>query len=157
MNATPTLDHAGLTCADLNASLVFYRDLLGMPLLESGEAQGRAAGIEDAWLTYAMLDAGRGQMIELLQYRDSSGSSSSSGSRGASVAPPVSSPGGGHVALGVPDLDLVLGRLAEAGFHPLTATPVTMSGPGLGRWDGARLVYVLDPDRHVIELVQFAV
>ncbi|MEU1386625.1 MULTISPECIES: VOC family protein [unclassified Nonomuraea] len=147
MNATPTLDHAGLTCADLSASLTFYRDLLGMPLLETGEAQGRAAGIEGAWLAYAMLDAGRGQMIELLEYREAGT---------ASTAPPVNSPGGGHVALGVQDLDLVLARLAEAGFHPLTATPVTMSAPELGRWDGARLVYVLDPDRHVIELVQFA-
>ncbi|WP_214412048.1 VOC family protein [Sphaerisporangium fuscum] len=145
-STTPVLDHMGLTCADLALSLTFYRDLLGMPLLKQGEAQARAAGIEDAWLAFAMLDAGQGQMIELLEYRRPKSP--------PSVAPPVSSAGGGHVALGVQDLDGLLVRLAEAGVHPLTGEPITMSG--LGPWDGARLVYVLDPDRHVVELIQFA-
>jgi glyoxylase I family protein len=143
---TPRLDHAGLTFADLEASLVFYHELLQMPILSRGEGQGRAAGIAGARVAFAKLDAGEGQMIELLQYRhpESSG-----------TAVPVSMPGGAHVAIAINDLDRLLERLAGSGFLPLTDTPVRVVAPERGRWNGARLVYVLDPDRHVIELVEF--
>jgi glyoxylase I family protein len=145
--STPRLDHAGLTCADLEASLVFYHELLQMPILSRGEGQGRAAGITYARVAFAKLDAGEGQMIELLQYRRP---------ESAGTAVPVSTPGGVHVAIAVDDLDRLLERLADSGFLPLTESPVRVVAPERGRWHGARLVYVLDPDRHVIELVEFA-
>jgi glyoxylase I family protein len=66
---SPSLDHAGLTCTDIDASLAFYHELLQMPLLSRGEGKGRAAGIAGARVAFAKLDAGDGQMIELLQYR----------------------------------------------------------------------------------------
>lgn len=140
------LDHVGLTCADIGASVAFYGDLLGIPVLSQGEGPGRAAGIPGAQVAFAMLDVGRGQVIELLEYRSP---------RSQSWALPVSAPGGAHVALHVRDLDQVLGRLAEASCYPLTDSPVTVHEPGTP-WHGARLVYVPDPDQHIIELVQFA-
>ncbi len=143
---TPRLDHAGLTCADLETSLVFYHELLGIPILSRGEGPGRAASIAGARVAFAKLDVGEGQMIELLQYRHP---------EGAGTAVPVSVPGGVHVAIAVKDLDRLLERLAGSGFLPLTDTPVRVVAPERGRWNGARLVYVLDPDRHVIELVEF--
>lgn len=143
---SPTLDHAGLTCTDIDASLVFYHELLRLPILSRGEGKGRAAGIADARVAVAKLDAGGGQMIELLQYLHP---------RGEATALPVSMPGGVHVALGVHDLDQTLARLAAAGYSALTDTPVTATAPEHDRWHGARLVYVLDPDRHTIELVEF--
>lgn len=144
---TPRLDHAGLTCADLAASLVFYHELLQMPILSRGEGQGRAAGIAGARVAFAKLDAGEGQMIELLQYRHP---------EGTGTAVPVHMPGGVHVAIAVDDLDRLLERLAGSEFLPLTESPVRVVAPERGRWHGARLVYVLDPDRHVIELIEFA-
>jgi glyoxylase I family protein len=141
----PTLDHAGLTCTDLTISLTFYRDLLGLPLLERGEGPGRAAGIAGARVAYAKLDAGQGQVIELLEYRHP---------RATSSALPAGSPGAVHVALRVADLDRLLGQLSHAGIRPLTAEPIAVIGADAGHSNGARLVYVLDPDQHVIELVQ---
>jgi catechol 2,3-dioxygenase-like lactoylglutathione lyase family enzyme len=140
------LDHVGLTCADLDASVAFYRDLLDLPVLSRGEGPGQAAGIPGALVAFAQLDAGRGQMIELLEYRRP---------RSVSQALPVSAPGGTHVALRIRDLEQVLDRLAEASCYPLTDGPVTVHAPGTP-WDGARLVYVPDPDQHIVELVQFA-
>lgn len=143
----PTLDHAGVTCADLTVSLAFYHGLLGLPLLDRGEGPGRAAGIPDARVAYAKLDLGDGQMIELLEYLHP---------RATSSALPVSTPGAVHVALRVPDLDQLLEQLRQVGIRPLTADPLVMTGEDLGHWNGARFVYVLDPDQHVIELIQFA-
>jgi catechol 2,3-dioxygenase-like lactoylglutathione lyase family enzyme len=146
---TPALDHAGLTCADLTTSLGFYQDLLGLPLLDRGEGPGRAAGITGARVAYAKLDAGHGQVIELLEYRHPRATAP------ASSALPVVTPGAVHVALRVADLDRLLEQLRHVGIRPLTAEPV-VTGAGAGDPNGARLVYVLDPDQHVIELVQLA-
>ena len=143
----PVLDHAGLTCTDLAASLGFYQHLLGLPLLDRGEGPGRAAGIAGARVAYAYLDAGHGQVIELLEYRHPRATAP------GSCALPVVTPGAVHVALRVADLGRLLERLRHAGIRPLTAGPV-VAGAGAGHPNGARLVYVLDPDQHVIELVQ---
>lgn len=140
------LDHVGLTCTDIDVSVAFYHDLLNLPVLSQGVGPGRAAGILGAQVAFAKLDAGRGQMIELLEYRSP---------RSQSQALPVSAPGAAHVALHVSDLDQVLSRLADASCYPLTDSPVTVREP-CTRWHGARLVYVPDPDQHIIELVQFA-
>ncbi|ADB50605.1 VOC family protein [Conexibacter woesei] len=139
----PLLDHAGLTCRDLDSSLRFYCELLGMPLLERGEGVGAAAGIPGAKLAFAFLDAGEGRVLELLEYRDP---------HTAGTAPRVEAAGATHVALRVADLDGLLERLATAGFRPLTAEPVTVAGDGAST--GTRLVYVPDPDGRVVELVQ---
>jgi catechol 2,3-dioxygenase-like lactoylglutathione lyase family enzyme len=34
----PRLDHVSVTCADLERSIAFYRDALGLPFLGRGEA-----------------------------------------------------------------------------------------------------------------------
>jgi catechol 2,3-dioxygenase-like lactoylglutathione lyase family enzyme len=130
------LDHAGLTCADLEQALGFYEGLLGLALLGRGDGVGRAAGIPGARLKFAYLDAGDGRRLELLQYTPP---------RGLGGAPAVHEPGATHLALRLEDLDATLARLARAGIEPLTE-PLTGGGH--------RLVYVQDPDGRVVELVE---
>jgi catechol 2,3-dioxygenase-like lactoylglutathione lyase family enzyme len=132
----PTLDHAGLTCADLERALGFYDGLLGIALLERGDGVGRAAGIPGARLKFAYLDAGEGRRLELLEYTRP---------RGSGTARAVSEPGATHLALLVDDLDATLARLRQAGIAPLTQ-PLTA--------DGRRLVYVPDPDGRIVELIE---
>jgi glyoxylase I family protein len=140
----PCLDHLGLTCADLTTSLRFYHELLGMPMVDQGEGAGRAAGIAGARVAYAMLDAGNGHRLELLEYLSP---------RTQPAARMVQEPGAVHVALRVGEFDQLLERLGRAGFTPLTKAPVVMANPaGSGT---IRLVYVTDPDRHVIELTEY--
>ena len=35
---SPRLDHVSITSADLERSIAFYRDILGLPLMTRGEA-----------------------------------------------------------------------------------------------------------------------
>src|SRR5689334_1167130 len=68
------IDHAGITVSSLERSLAFYRDLLGLRVIEiSGEEDiGEIIGIEGARIRAADLDAGDGRIIELLEYVDGS-------------------------------------------------------------------------------------
>lgn len=138
-----TLDHVGLTCTDLTTSIHFYHNLLGMPEIDRGEGPGRAAGIRGARVAFAMLDAGGGHQLELIQYLIP---------RSESTARKVQEPGAVHVALRVDRLDPVLERASQAGFRPLTDAPITITDPADGLT--SRLVYLTDPDRHVVELIE---
>ena len=55
--------------------------------------------------------------------------------------------GYGHIAIGVPDLDATLGRLAEQGIEPERAPYQVSEG---GSW----LCFVRDPDGYRVELIE---
>jgi catechol 2,3-dioxygenase-like lactoylglutathione lyase family enzyme len=138
------IDHAGITVSSLDRSLAFYRDLLGLRVIEiSGEEDiGEIVGIDDARIKAADLDAGDGRIIELLEYVR------------ASAGPIPQRPNGigcPHIALRVPDLTEALARLAEAGHEPV-GQRATITGAIA--WEGATVVYLRDPDGALIELIQ---
>ncbi len=140
------LDHVSVTVADLDRSLAFYHGLLEMPILGRGEERGgeveTITGLHDAWFKYADLDAGTGQLLELLQYLSPAG---------VPHRPNLADPGSGHLGIRVDDLDGLLRRVRESGLTPRSA-PVVLSGPAW--WAGARCVYLADPDGVTVELVE---
>ena len=140
------LDHVSVTVRDLARSLAFYHELLGLPMLGTGEERGGAAakvtGLRGAHFRFADLDLGSGQILELLEYLAPLGTA-----RGHSV----NDPGSGHVGIRVDDLASLIERLNQAGFVALSS-PVELEGPPW--WEGAKCVYVSDPDGVVVELVQ---
>jgi catechol 2,3-dioxygenase-like lactoylglutathione lyase family enzyme len=140
------LDHVSLTVADLDRSLAFYHNLLGIPILGRGEetASGGASisGLKGAHFLFADLDLGTGQILELLQYLRPKGTRRSRR---------VYDPGSGHVGLRVDDLRKVLSRARRSGFEP-RAAPVVLEDPVW--WRGATCVYLVDPDGVTVELVQ---
>lgn len=135
------LDHASVTCADLERSLAFYRDALGIPVRDRGSLGGpevaQMLGVEAVDADFADLDLGEGRTLELLSFR-------------TPAAPPdeapMHAPGSGHLSLRVEDLD---GLVARVGAD---ATPVTLAEPGF--WQGARVVYLRDPDGATVELIE---
>jgi catechol 2,3-dioxygenase-like lactoylglutathione lyase family enzyme len=139
------LDHVSVTTADIQRSLAFYGDLLGIPVLAvaelSGEEVDAITGIEGAKLLTADLDLGRGQVLELIEYVGA----------GEGSALPLERPGSGHIGLAVEDLDEVRHRLIDAG-SVVRSDQVEMSEPGA--WHGVRCMTVLDPDGVAVELVQ---
>jgi len=143
---TSGIDHISVTVSDLDRSLAFYRDLLGIPLLGRGEESGSAVasvtGLTDARFYFADLDLGSGQILELLQYVRP---------KGIRLKPRVFDSGSGHLALRVDNLDNTLRRLKREGILP-RAAPVELRGPEW--WRGARCVYVSDPDDVTVELVE---
>jgi catechol 2,3-dioxygenase-like lactoylglutathione lyase family enzyme len=140
------IDHAGITVASLTAALVFYRDLLGLRVTDEGEDSGpeldAITGLSGARIRYAELDLGGGRLLEVIEYAQPEG-------RRLEQRPV--DPGASHLALRVDDVDATSARLAAAGVTIL-GRPTTITARGA--WQGARCVYVEDPDGRGVELVQ---
>ena len=119
------LDHVGLTVADLDASLRFYRDGLGLVVLRTGE-QG------DARVRFAVIRAGE-QELNVFE-RAGAGPSDTNGVTGMD-----------HFCLSVeaPSIDDVIARLRGAGL-------AIARGPVERR--SATSVFVHDPDGVRVEL-----
>jgi catechol 2,3-dioxygenase-like lactoylglutathione lyase family enzyme len=139
---TGGIHHVGISVADLERSLGFYRDLLGLAVVAVSEEEevGSVAGIAGARARFADLDAGNGQLVELVQY--------STGTRGDTQRPNVT--GSCHFSLRVEDLESVLATLAAAGTAPLGESATLSEGV----WDGCTVVYVRDPDGMLVELIE---
>ncbi len=138
------IDHVGITVRSLERSLAFYRDLLGLRVIEISDEEdvGQIVGIPGARVKIADLDAGDGRVVELLEYVAAGGDD---------VLQRPNGPGCPHVALRVRDIAAVLRLLARAGRNP-DGEPTTITGAIA--FEGATVVYLRDPDGAVIELVQ---
>jgi catechol 2,3-dioxygenase-like lactoylglutathione lyase family enzyme len=142
--------HTGLTVSDLDRSIAFYRDALGLELVNQWDSAQpylrRIVGFADAELRIALLRvpgvaAASGHHIELLEYR------APRGTRGDAR---TCNPGNVHVSFVVDDLDRVYGELSARGVR-FKSPPVAIDH---GRNRGAKAVYLLDPDDITLELVQ---
>jgi catechol 2,3-dioxygenase-like lactoylglutathione lyase family enzyme len=143
--------HTGLTVSDLERSITFYRDLLGLELVTQWESSQpylrTVVGFPDAELRIALLrvpamDGGiSGHHIELLEYRRPPGT------RGDAN---TNNPGNVHVAFAVSDLDAMYRALSARGVR-FKSPPVEVTH---GRNKGAKAVYLRDPDDITLEFIQ---
>jgi len=140
------LHHTGLTVSDLERSLYFWRDAMGMEVLFQQEKAGGyleaivrepGAHVRMAHLAFG----GEGPRIELFQYLAPSG--------GQHLSRPADQ-GFVHVCIACEDLDERMKRLVAAGGTPFSE-PVVID-TGVNR--GGRGVYLRDPDGHVVELFE---
>ncbi len=142
------LDHVAVTSGDLDRSLRFYVDLLGLPLRARGDGFGAAeleiTGIDASEVRWADLELASGQVLELIEYVDP---------RGTPSRPEANDPGATHISLRVPDVEAAYERLRDTGV-PVRSRPVTLTDPGA--WRGARCFYAADPDGVTVELIQGA-
>ncbi|MFF9542500.1 VOC family protein [Streptomyces albidoflavus] len=141
-----SVNHAGITVGDLDRSVDFYARLLGGEHLGTWERQGPQVDAVTGYPGVVVRQAfvrmpGGPALIELLQYVNGSG---------RRVEPDHGHAGVVHVALDVTGLDGLLARLRLAGVTPLSDPIVAGQGP----LEGCRVVYVLDPDRVRVELVE---
>ncbi len=138
-------DHTGITVANLERSLTFWRDVLGFELSHRAHHTGALAsevtGVPGAELSLAVLRA-PGHKIELLEYHAPADRKK--------VPWRPCDVGSVHVAFTVDNLDVILERIAASGWKA-AGTPHTLeSGPNAGR----RVAYVRDPDGTTIEFMQ---
>ncbi|MEY2483126.1 MAG: hypothetical protein QOK24_1654 [Verrucomicrobiota bacterium] len=139
-------DHTGITVANLERSLDFWRDILGFELShrahQSGDLAAEITGVPGAEISLAVLKTPTGHKIELLEY----------------LAPPdrkhfeprPCDVGSAHVALTVDDLDAVLSAIVPFGWKAAGEPQTLRSGPNAGK----RVAYVRDPDGTTIEFMQ---
>ena len=134
--------HTGFVVRDRNASVAFYRDVVGLTLLREIERRGpgidQVVGYEQAHLRSALLDLGGGHALELIQYVNPPPSERLSAERNVL--------GAAHVAVQVTDIQTLYDRLATGGAQVMN--PPVRLGPD------RQACYLQDPDGNWIELVE---
>jgi lactoylglutathione lyase len=138
--------HGGITVRDMDVSLRFYADGLGLeqefdrilaaPYLNTVLALGQ----DRIRVVYLRIPGGG--FVELLEYR---------GIERLSAASRPCDYGAGHLCLYVDDVEAMHARLVALGFHARSEEVVDITaGPNVG----ARSCYMADPDGYAVELFQ---
>lgn len=138
--------HAGVTVSDLDRSLAFYVDALGLELIRRAPATAVAERIwrlpgAQAEVAYVGIP-GTAAVIELTCF-------SGVETHPASARP--CDPAHGHVCLYVDDLDALHERLVERGYRSRSGEVLTIADGALA---GSKAVYMIDPDGFHVELFQ---
>ena len=141
-----SLDHVGFTVSDLDCSLPFYRDLLGMEMLWERVYEEEYVRTLVGYPTLRLLCAylqmpGSTVKVELLEYQNVPRDQGEL--RRAD-------PGNAHLALAVNDLDDLCRRLKEAGVK-FVSEPVVSTA---GHYQRTKTVYVCDPDGISVQLLE---
>jgi catechol 2,3-dioxygenase-like lactoylglutathione lyase family enzyme len=148
VSAPRTIHHTGFTVGDLDRSLSFYRDLLGLETLAEQEKKGgylaAIVGHGDAHVRMAHLRVpGDGHVVELFEYL------APEGQRPRPLDP--ADVGTSHLCFVVDDLLALYERLRAAGIDSFLSPPVEVD-TGINR--GGRALYLRDPDGIPVELFQ---
>jgi len=146
MGSVSGMYHGGVTVSDMEASLQFYRDGLGLEVefdkIVDGPYLPTVLDLAFDHIRAVYLRVPGGLFIELLEYH---------GIERLSAASRPCDYGAGHVCLFVDGIDDLVERLHGAGFRARSAAPVDIT---VGPNQGARSIYMLDPDGYRVELFQ---
>jgi glyoxylase I family protein len=136
--------HTAISVRDLDRSIHFYRDVLGMSLEwrrdhSKSEVLGQVNALKDVDVSYAML-IGWGGRIELFHYHSPEGLPYPSGK-------PVCDKGITHFAFQVEDIDDLYERLVAQG--------VCFNTPPMEVRPGVKVAFFHDVDGITVELLQY--
>ena len=134
--------HVGFTVRDMEASVAFYRDLLGFEVTGTGEAfdeEDRPLDLKGVHLLSTAMKSGDCQ-IELLQFLSPPG---------RSTAPRMSDAGCVHIAMATNDIQAVYDKLVKGGVKVNAPPQKDESGFEWAWW-----MFFKDPDGTMIEVVQ---
>jgi lactoylglutathione lyase len=142
------LHHVGLTVADIERSIIFYRDLLGMKLVGrracvDADYVAQQTGYEGVRLSVASfrVQGESQQSMEVVEYLNHTGEPAN---------PATNRPGTTHLCITVDDLQLAYEDLKAKGVE-FKSEPVTITaGPN----EGGLVVYFYDPDGYTLEMFQ---
>lgn len=144
MSRVVGVHHTSFTVADLERSVTFFRDALGLEVLYVREVRddyfGRIVGLPGCAVKAALLRLpGSSHHVELFQYLEPPG---------RSVDPRPCDPGSCHLSFLVDDLPGLCAELAHVDF---VSAPIEITaGPNRGGYG----VYLRDPNGILIELFQ---
>jgi lactoylglutathione lyase len=141
--------HGGMAVSDMDRSLAFYRDALGLEVhfdvtLDAVDYVREVLGVEmrDARLVYLRVPGSEGVFVELIEYH---------GTDGRPAGPRAWDPGTGHLCFHVSDAAALHARVIAMGFRARSRSVATIP---VGPNRGGRAAYLLDPDGYHVELFQ---
>jgi catechol 2,3-dioxygenase-like lactoylglutathione lyase family enzyme len=141
--------HGGITVSDMDASLRFYRDGLGLEVtldaIRDAPYLHETLAVPFSTLRYVLLKVpgtDAGAIVELLQYQ---------GAETMPAAARPSDPGSGHLCLQVRDAVALHAHLRDLGYRSRSPETVSITAGGNA---GGRIVYVADPDGYWVELLE---
>ena len=148
MAALSRVHHTGLTVSDIERSIVFYRDVMGLELVSRQETDGGydadIVGYPGARTrkAYLRVVGDTAHVIELFQYLDPVGTPLDVQSKNTGAA---------HLCLVVDDLHAYVELLESRGYADFVSRPIHVdAGPSQGGY----ALYMLDPDGIRVELLQ---
>ena len=134
--------HTGIVVADIEASLYFYRNLLGFQVAkqmeEAGDYIDNISSLRNVKVTTVKLTSPSGQMIELLKYHSHPAEQKMR---------EICEIGISHIAFTVDDLDFEYERLKDKGIQ--FNSPPQLSTDGY-----AKVTFCRAPEGTLIELVE---
>jgi catechol 2,3-dioxygenase-like lactoylglutathione lyase family enzyme len=136
--------HTGLVVRDIEKSLRFYAETLGLRLVqrivETGPGIENVLGLNGVKIEWAKLEADDGSVLELLQYH-------SHPDKGTGGNYPSNRHGCSHIAFNVDNLDYLYEILTEKGIHCNCEPQMSTDGK-------VKLIYCHDPDGIILEMVE---
>ena len=138
--------HGGITVSDMERSLRFYQEGLGLEIefdrILDAPYLREVLALSFDEIRAVYLNIPGGGFVELLEYR---------GIEKMSAAARLCDYGAGHLCFYVDDIDGLFGRLRGLGYETRSEGVVNINaGPNTG----ARSIYFLDPDGYPVELFQ---
>lgn len=143
---TVAVHHIGMTVADVDRSLAFWKEFLGAEprwrrVLDGNYLAG-VTGYPGVKLDASIVELPGGAILELLDYQTEDKAPNDMG---------TANPGNVHLCLQVDDIDTLWQRAVAAGATPMSPEPnLVTTGPN----KGAKAGYLRDPDGITIELFQ---
>ena len=139
------LNHTGFAVQDLDRSVRFYTEGLGLEryntVRSDRPALSSVVGYEDAYLLVALLAGADGHTLELIQYLNPPGEPSDSETQARRARF-----GAAHLCFVVKDAKATYDRLIEMGARALN--------PPVEVYAGLQACYMQDPDGNWIELIE---
>ena len=138
--------HTGFVVQDLDTSVGFYTDVMGLEVMTrleiDGEFAERVVGFKDAHLKVALVNIGDGHNLELVQYI-----SPASGAGNFDI----NALGAAHLAFFVDDLDRFYAETSQRGLK--------YNNPPASQYDDqgnvlTKACYAQDPDGNWLEFVE---
>ena len=136
--------HTGIVVRDLNKSLRFYIDLLGLSIwkriTEEGDFIDKVVALPGAKIEWVKLKAPDNSLVELIEYHSHPATKKIENSDSNTL-------GCSHIAFTVENLERLYGQLCEHGVHCNSCPQLSPDGK-------VKVLYCHDPDGVIVELVE---
>lgn len=142
------IHHAGLTVSNIDRSVAFYHDVVGLKLLVepspvlSGPDVDQRTGIPGVAMKLAMFEVNKCHRLALIEYLQPASY--------LQYALPTTNIGSIHIAFQVSDIESKIREMRAKGVYFITSLDAPDKGPFVG-W---KFIYFKDPDGIILELVE---